>query len=53
MSSLQFIRDRSDKISDAEREFRQRNDDLYFQRVLRLAWERGEFPKECYPSEAA
>lgn len=53
MNRVRFIREWSDKVSDAEREARQRIDDAYFVRVLRLAWERGEFPAECYPSKAA
>lgn len=52
MSSLRFIQDRSDKISDAEREARQRHDDAYFQRMLRMAWERGEFPGQAMKDAA-
>lgn len=45
MSSLRFLQDRSDKISDAEREFRQRDDDEKFVRALALAFQRGDFPQ--------
>ena len=53
MSSLRFIQERNDKRSDAEREAVARENDTRFVRALAIAYQRGEFPPECYPSEAA
>ena len=53
MSRLRFIPDRHEKRSDAEREALAREADARFIRALALACQRGEFPRECYPSEAA
>lgn len=40
-------------LTDAQIEENQRENDVRFMRALALAYQRGEFPKECYPSEAA